>query len=112
MQARMLSSLGLDLKELGTAEEVVIRFHDREIILRNPSVVMLNVERERIFQIVGGEEEEREVKTETPPYEPSQDDVMLVMAQTGVSEEEARQALVETNGDLAKAILMLRTARK
>ena len=115
MQARMLSNLGLDLKELGVADEVVIRLSDREIVIRNPSVVALNVEKERIFQIIGGEEEERTVEAEaidTPTYEPNQDDIMLVMAQTGASEQEARQALVETNGDLAKAILMLKTAKR
>jgi len=115
MQARMLSNLGLDLKELGIAEEVIIRLSDREIVIRNPSVVALNVDKERIFQIIGGEEEERTAEAvvgEAPAYEPSQDDVMLVMAQTGSSEHEARQALIETNGDLAKAILMLKSSKR
>ncbi len=115
MQARMLGSLGLDLKELGTAEEVVIRFHDREIVVRSPSVVALQVEKERVFQIVGGEAEERAPTApsveQVEEYTPSDDDVMLVMAQSGASEEEARKALQETRGDLARAILLLKTKK-
>jgi len=36
--------------------------------------------------------------------------VALVAAQAGVSEEEARRALIEAGGDLAKAILSLRSS--
>jgi len=35
--------------------------------------------------------------------------VRLVADQTGKSEEEARRALEETEGDLAKAVLLLQT---
>jgi nascent polypeptide-associated complex subunit alpha len=35
------------------------------------------------------------------------DDVDMVASQTGVSKEEARQALEETSGDLAEAIMKL-----
>jgi nascent polypeptide-associated complex subunit alpha len=41
------------------------------------------------------------------PEDPLKDDIKLIMEQTGKSEEEARKALKETNGDLAEAILKL-----
>ena len=39
----------------------------------------------------------------------SEEDVQLVAGQTGKSVEEARNALIESEGDLAKAILLLQS---
>jgi len=112
MQARMLSNLGLDLKELGAAEEAVLRFHDKEIVVKNPNVVAMRVEGETIYQIIGGEVEEREPGEEIEEaYKPSREDILLVASQAGVSEEDAERALIETEGDLAKAILLLKSRR-
>ncbi|MCD6536232.1 MAG: nascent polypeptide-associated complex protein [Thaumarchaeota archaeon] len=112
MQARMLGNLGLDLKELGTAEEVVIRLQDKELVLKNPSVVEMRIEGESIYQIIGGELEEREAEQKMEEvYEPSQEDIALVAAQAGVGEEEAKNALIEAEGDLAKAILLLKSKK-
>ena len=110
LQARMLGNLGLDLKELGKADQVIIRFPDKEIILEGPNVLEMKVENESIYQIVGGERVEGEIMEEAK-YEPSEEDVALVAAQAGVSEEEARNALIEAGGDLAKAILILRSRK-
>lgn len=108
IQARMLGNLGLDVKELGKASRIVIELEDREIVIEDASVFQMKLENETMFQIVGGEVmEEREEEK----YEPSSEDVMLVAAQAGVSEEEARNALIEANGDLAKAILLLRSRK-
>ncbi|MEM2794139.1 MAG: Nascent polypeptide-associated complex protein, partial [Candidatus Methanomethylicia archaeon] len=56
---------------------------------------------------VSGEETERllESKKETIPDE----DIRLVAYQAGVSFEEAKKALIETEGDLARAILLLKS---
>ena len=109
LQSRMMGNLGLDIEEMGVADRVVIKLADKEIILKGPSVIAMKVEKERIYQIVGGEVVEEE---EAPPaYEPSQEDIVLVAAQTGVGDEDARKALIETGGDLAKAILLLKSRR-
>ena len=110
LQARMLGNLGLDLKELGKADQVIIRFPDKEIILEGPNVLEMKVENESIYQIVGGERVEGKIMEEAK-YEPSEEDVALVAAQAGVSEEEARNALIEAGGDLAKAILILKSRK-
>lgn len=114
MQSRMLESLGLNLKELGVAEEVIIRLQDKELRIRNPSVMYMKIENEGIYQIIGGEVEEAaphiEEKIEEG-YTPSEEDVMIVAMQAGVSEEEAKNALIETSGDLAKAILLLKSRK-
>ena len=108
LQSRMMGNLGLDIEEMGVAERVVIKLADKEIILKGPSVIAMKVEKERIYQIVGGEVVEEEVP---PAYEPSQEDIILVAAQTGVGDEDAKKALIETGGDLAKAILLLKSRR-
>jgi len=106
----MLGNLGLDVKELGRASRIVIELDGKTIIVENANVFEMRVEDESIFQIVGGEVSEGE-KIEEERYEPSSEDVMLVAAQAGVSEEEARSALIEANGDLAKAILLLKSRK-
>ena len=110
----MLGNLGLDLRELGTAEEVVIRLPDKELVVKGAKVLGMKVEGEMIYQILGGEVEERTPgeAVEEAVYEPSQEDVLLVAAQAGVGEEEARRALVEVQGDLAKAILLLKSSKR
>jgi len=110
LQAKMLGNLGLDVKELGRASRIVIELNGRTIIVENANVFEMRVENESIFQIVGGEVSEGG-KIEEERYEPSSEDVMLVAAQAGVSEEEARSALIEANGDLAKAILLLKSKK-
>ena len=44
-------------------------------------------------------------------YVPPDEDVALVAAQAGVDEDLAREALKEVKGDLAKAILLLKSRR-
>ena len=111
MQARMLSGLGLDLKELGTADEILIRFPDKQLVLRGASVIRVNLEGERVFQLIGGEVEEKAVEEMIEEYVPPDEDVALVAAQAGVDEDLAREVLKEVKGDLAKAILLLKSRK-
>ncbi len=112
MQERLLSSAGIEVNELGEAD-VTIDFGDRKVTLRRAKVVQVEGPIGKMYQIVGGEEVSGEVVPTAPEAERrieiSEDDVALVAAQAGVSEEEARRALVEAGGDLARAILSLRS---
>ncbi len=112
MQERLLSSAGIEVNELGEAD-VTIDFGDRKVTLRRAKVVQVEGPIGKMYQIVGGEEVSGEVVPTAPEAEHgieiSEDDVALVAAQAGVSEEEARRALVEAGGDLARAILSLRS---
>jgi len=110
-QERMLKNLGLDVEEMGQADEATIKFHDRTLTIKGPSVFVLKTGGERVVQLVGGEVVEAKAGEEVTAYTPIDEDVLLVASQAGVSEEEARQALVEAGGDLAKAILSLRSRR-
>jgi len=110
IQERMLGSLGVSLEELGRALEVKIELVDRTITIKDAVVVAVDSQAGRVYQVMGGVEvEEAQIKTSPPTsYEPSPEDVALVASQAGVDQEAARVALVESGGDLARAIISLR----
>lgn len=88
-------------------EEVVIRTAGKEIVVEAPDVAILEVQGQKIFQVTGGKITER--AAERKPSGIAEEDVKLVADQTGKSMEEARKALDESGGDLAKAILLLQS---
>ncbi len=115
LQSKMLQ--GLDLKNYGTANEVIINFNDKKIIIKSPSITSIKLEGEQVFQIIGGEISEEKIELpleeekEEVVLEIKEDDIILVAQQANVSMEEAKKALQETNGDLAKAILLLKSRK-
>jgi nascent polypeptide-associated complex subunit alpha len=102
---RMLDKMGLDMKELPNVQEVIIKTDKKEIIISKPSVTEMKSQENSIFQVIANGYEERDL--ETPVF--SEEDIMLVSQQANVTTEVAANALKETNGDLARAILLLST---
>ncbi len=103
---RMLDRMGVSMAEIEDVQEVIIRTSEKELLIKNASVLEMNTKKNattRIFQVTGEDVEERLV--EKPQY--SKEDVMLVAQQANVSEAKAEQALKDTNGDLPQAILRL-----
>ena len=100
---RMMRRMGLNMSPL-EVEEVILKTKDKEIIIQDPDVAVLEVQGQKIFQVAGGKvsEREREKKIIIP-----EEDVRLVAQQAGVSLDRAKAALEQTNGDLAQAILLL-----
>jgi nascent polypeptide-associated complex subunit alpha len=133
------------------AEKVIIRTKEGKIVIRDPSVSVIEVQGKRTYTIVGddrmvkgkpraegarekgetdeegGEEETKEgakeemggegkegkegTEEEAAPGETkpkfTDEDVKIVAAQAGVSEEKARKALEECDGAPAEAIVRL-----
>jgi len=107
----MLKNMGIDINELEDVSEVVIRMPDKEIIITNPSVAIMDSHGTRSYQI-SGDASERAPAGEGPvivetSLEIPDSDVQLVAAQTGANLAQARSALQETGGDLAAAIMKL-----
>lgn len=102
---RMLDRMGLEMKEIPNVQEVIIKTDQKEIIISKPAVSEMKSKDNSIFQVIAESYEEREL--EVPVF--SQEDIMLVAQQAGVSQEAANSALVEAKGDLARAILLLTT---
>jgi len=98
--------MGLSMDAVPEVEQVIIKTSGKEIVIEEPEVAVLDVQGQRIFQITGGKISEKAVERKLVIPE---EDVRLVADQTGKSLEEARKALEESEGDLAKAILLLQS---
>jgi len=103
---RMMDKMGLDMNELTNVQEVIIKTDKKEIIISKPSVTEMKAKDNSIFTVTADSYEEKEL--EVPIF--SEEDIQLVILQSGVDEEKARTALEEAKGDLAKAILNLTSA--
>ncbi len=114
--ARMMKKMGIEQKEIPGVKEVIFRFDDKEWVIANPQVTSIKQSGVESYQVTGtksergrGEERAEIPEDETPQeIEIPMEDAALVAGQTGVDIEVARQALIETEGDLAAAILKLR----
>ena len=99
---KAMKRLGIKQEEID-AEVVIIKTADKDIIIRNPQVSKVNMGGQETFQIAG-EIEESEKSGEA---EISDDDVATVVEQANCTKEEALEALEESGGNLAEAILKL-----
>ncbi len=106
---RMISAWACNMEGVNDVEEVIIRTPTKEIVIAGPEVAIVNVQGQKIYQVVGGDISERAPQRAAAPAKVSEEDAQLVASQTGKSLEQARQALEESEGDLAKAILLLQS---
>jgi nascent polypeptide-associated complex subunit alpha len=102
---RMLDKMGLEMKDIGSIEEVIIKTETKELYLIKPQVIEMKGKDSTIFQVVATNIEEKQRDTLVFKEE----DIILVMQQANVSKERAIQALSESKGDMAQAILSLTT---
>ncbi|MBE6502703.1 MAG: nascent polypeptide-associated complex protein [Methanobrevibacter sp.] len=100
---RQMKKMGMKMEDLEGVHEVIIRFEDKELIIDDPSVSLMNVMGQETYQIEG---KAREVDVEYEIEIPD-DDIEMVANSANVSNEEARAALEECKGDLAEAIMRL-----
>jgi nascent polypeptide-associated complex subunit alpha len=100
---RMLDKMGLDMKSMDNVEEVIIKTDTKELYLIKPQVIEMKGKDSTIFQVVASDIEEKQ--REVPSFK--EEDIILVMQQANVSREKATQALTESKGDMAQAILNL-----
>jgi nascent polypeptide-associated complex subunit alpha len=102
----MMQRMGLSMDTVPEVEQVIIKTSNKEITIEAPEVAIMEMQGQKIFQVTGGKISEKAIERKlTIPEE----DVRLVADQTGKSSEEARKALEECGGDLAKAILLLQS---
>lgn len=105
---RMMQKMGMKIDEIDGVTEVLIRTATREIIIEEPVVTSVVVQGQRMYQVTGGSAHERAPSAEAAQLEVPEEDVNLVVAQTGKTVDEAKAALKESGGDLAEAILRLK----
>ncbi|WXG40721.1 MAG: nascent polypeptide-associated complex protein [Candidatus Freyarchaeum deiterrae] len=102
---KAMQQMGIKPVEIN-ASEVVIKCPNKDIIISSPQVTRLEIAKQTVFQITGNVQEKE--PQESREKEISQADIQLVAQQADVTEEEAKQALIQADGNLAKAILLVK----
>lgn len=105
---RMMQRMGMNMGEMPDVQEVIFKTSDKEIVVENAQVAVLEMQGQKIFQVTG-EVNERALETGAAKVTIPEEDVQLVADQTGKSLEDAQRTLETCDGDLAKAILLLQT---
>ena len=118
----MMKRLGMTTEPIENVEEVIIRTRDQEHVIKDPEVTVLTVQGVRTYQVVGESTVRPRSAPGTPtageipasaagPGGPPDEDIQLVMDQTGASRVEAVAALESAGGAPAEAILSLLSRR-
>lgn len=95
---QMLKKLGMKMDNIA-ANRVIIKTDSGDITIDEPQVVKTTMKGQIVFQVSGN------VKEETF----TDDDVNLVMEQTGADDKEKiKELLQQNNGDVAKTIMQLK----
>jgi len=107
-----MKRMGIETTEMKDVDEVIIRTKDKDIVVTGAQVTVVSMKGQKTYQIAGEGEEIRERGSSAEPSAPAgpsvnAEDVALVAAQAKVSEEEARDALIENGGEPAEAIIYL-----
>jgi nascent polypeptide-associated complex subunit alpha len=119
---QMMRRMGMSTEEVPGVEEVIIRTKTKDHVFRSPEVTILTIQGNRTYQVVGNPEVRPRTGAATPasapavttpavppaaPAGPPEEDIRLVMEQANVPREEAVEALFQSNGEPAEAILRL-----
>lgn len=100
---KMMKRMGVKVEEI-EADSVIIRSVDKDIVIESPQVLKTEVGGQTTYQI-SGDVLEAEVEAKLSIEE---EDIKMVSEQAGVSEKKAKEALEDSNGDIAEAIMKLR----
>ncbi len=101
---QMMKRMGINVKTIDNVKKVIIQTDTKEYVFDDADVSLMEAQGQKTWQIIG----EPTIRPLQPQKQDTlNDDIKLVMEQTGKSADEARKALKETNGDIAEAILKL-----
>lgn len=120
---RKMQQQGIEMDQI-EATRVIIEGLEKTLVLEQPEVVLMKQAGQEIYQIIGTAEEvssgdltivsdsksEEDNLLEETQYMSAitENDIMLVAAQANVDKKEAETILKECDGDIAKAILLLK----
>ncbi len=120
---RKMQQQGIDMDQVD-ATRVIIEGPEKTLVITQPEVVLMKQAGQEIYQVIGAADEyaadefsveeggdiEEVEQLEESEVKPTitENDVMLVASQGNVDPEEAKAILIECNGDIAKAILLIK----
>jgi nascent polypeptide-associated complex subunit alpha len=102
-----MKRMGISQEEMQGVEEVVIRTADKEYFIKDAAVTCVTMQGQKTYQVMGDVEVRPRKMAQAEEPGVSEEDVQLVMSQTGASKEKAVQALKECDGQPAEAILKI-----
>ena len=115
---KILKRMGIKVEEVDAAY-VEIRLKNGEVLrINNPTVALMRMPNKTLlYQIQAAEGSVQKMTPapqpqQTAEYQPSEEDIALVMEQTGATREEAVKALAEAKGDLVQAAMKLLQKRQ
>jgi nascent polypeptide-associated complex subunit alpha len=97
----MMKKLGMQVEQIEDVISIVIKTPKGNYIFDAAEVSAMTMQGATTYQIVG------EPRFEEAAPDIPNEDVTMVAAQTNVSDEKAKEALVSTKGDIAEAIMLL-----
>ena len=120
---RRMQQQGIEMDQID-ATRVIIECQDKTLVIDQPEVILMKQMGQEMYQIIGDAEEYSsgeftiEEGVDAKSLEPTEEgisklvitenDIMLVAAQAKVDKEEANAALIDSDGDIAKAIIYLK----
>ncbi len=105
-----MKKMGIKQTDIHNVTEVIIRTTDKEIVITNAEVVLVEMQGSRNYQISGDEETRALGAQEAAAVSFPAEDIELVMSQTGCDRERAVKALEDAKGQPAEAILKIMTS--
>ena len=101
---RMMKQLGIKTDNLETKRVTIELADGTRLVFDSAQVVAMVMSGQKTFTVMGEPREEKAIATD----QFSEDDLQMVMEQTGAKKADAQKALAETHGDIAEAILKLK----
>ncbi len=96
----MMKKMGISQQDI-PVRRVVFEMSEGNLVIENPNVVKIKMQGQESYQVTGNAVEES-----TELF--SDEDVEMVMSQTGKDDETVRDCLERVDGDIAAAILDLK----
>ena len=96
---KMMKQMGIKSEDIDSSKVVIELKDGGRLVVFEPSVVQIEMQGQKTFQISGKVHEESDA---------GEDDIKMVMEAAGCSREDAQNALRDTGGDIAEAIIQLK----
>jgi nascent polypeptide-associated complex subunit alpha len=96
---QMMRQFGIKNQELDAKEVVITLGNGNKLVFDKPQIQCIEMRGEKTYTIAGATHEILGMP---------QEDIDMVAETAGVSKDEAKKALAESNGDIAEAILKLK----
>lgn len=105
--AGMMKKMGISQVSL-PVKRVVFEMEDSNLVIDEPSVIRIKMQGQESYQVSGEATEEAGGNGKEVDELFSEDDVAMVIGKSGKSRDEVVEALEESDGDIAEAIVGLK----